>query len=73
MILINKNIKVEVRIKSISLFIFNVDIKKSKDGEICFGLVKDSKNNKADPKEINSNIPLKIFTIKIPINWYLLF
>ena len=44
-------------------------ITKEKDEEILFVLVNDSKNNKAEPRDINSKSPLSIF-IKSIINFY---
>ena len=70
---IPKNIIVDRWIKSISLLILNLEIKKEKEEEISLVLVNDSKNNKAEPREMNSKRPLSIFINSIPINWYRLF
>ena len=66
--IIIKKIIVERLIKSRSFSILNVEISREKEDEILFGFVKDSINNKADPIDINSKSPLKIFINSIPRN-----
>ena len=43
-------------------------LKKEKEEEILLLFVSDSKNNNADPRDMNSNSPFNIFINNIPIN-----
>ena len=70
---IDKNRKVEVFIKFSLLFISPMSRINEKDEDIEPGSVKDSRNNNADPSEINSKKPFKILIINIPKNSNFLF
>ena len=55
------NIKVVNLIKSLSLFIGKVSIINENDLLILLGFIKASKKSNAEPIDINSNNPLRIF------------